>query len=180
MSSDYERCACRASDEWDQAVSLSVLYWVVSRFLARLFFFFFTEVSRIPPDDSPKPMFEAMIYLRSWVRNRINSVHSFDWSDCKQDRKLNCNPHFPPTRLSHEVTGSLKGGSDFYLWYDWTGDCVLDLLCRLNCPCGQWMTKIRRRRTSADRPTPNLSAQFGIFFLLTLRKHLCPPLSCLG
>ena len=35
---------------------------------------------------------------------------------------------------------------------------------------------------SADRPTLNSAvlAQFGIFFQLTLQKHLCPPLSSLG
>ena len=59
-------------------LSLALLYWVISRYLARLLF---TEVSRIQPDDSPTLLFKAIVYSRSWVRklvNRPKSVNRFE------------------------------------------------------------------------------------------------------
>ena len=50
-------------------------YRVVSRFLLRLFFFFFlTEVLPLQPEDWPILSLKAIIYSGSWVRKLANIV----------------------------------------------------------------------------------------------------------
>ena len=55
-------------------MSSAVLYSVVSRFLAR-------PVERkcysVEPEDSLRPLFKAIVYSRSWVRNSVNSFACF-------------------------------------------------------------------------------------------------------
>ena len=52
-------------------MSSAVLYWVLSRFLVR-------PVQRkcysVEPEDSLRPLFKAIVYSRSWVRNNVNNL----------------------------------------------------------------------------------------------------------
>ena len=56
-------------------LSLAVLYWIGSRFLARLLFM---GVSRIQPEDMPTPLSKTIVYSKSWVRNFYNTSFHFE------------------------------------------------------------------------------------------------------
>ena len=49
-------------------MSSAVLYWVVSRFLARPVEW---KCCSLEPVDSLRPLFKAIVYSRSWVRNSV-------------------------------------------------------------------------------------------------------------
>ena len=69
FSHDLSRCmgAVMIFLAW---MSLAVLYWIVSHFLAG-------PVERkcylVEQEDSLRPLFKAIVYTRSWVRNNVNN-----------------------------------------------------------------------------------------------------------
>ena len=80
-------------------MSLAVLYWAVSHFLARPIERKFCSAEQ---DDSLRPLFEAIVYSRSWIRKSVNSERGA-WILEKWDQDFQWNDNWNSGEMGTEI-----------------------------------------------------------------------------